>query len=173
MSTDKGFIKLYRDIRDHWVWSDPEYLKAWIDILMLVNHEDKQILFDKKLVVVKRGSRITSTRKLSERWGWSRGRVSRFLNMLEDDGMIATKRDTQKTLINVINYSNYQSRDSQKKPRSKPLTEPRVEPRTEPRVEHKQETIEETRKNEKEEPVGHNPWDDEMTPEELEEWMKT
>ena len=151
MSTDKGYIKLYRDIRGHWIWSDPDYLRAWVDLLMMVNHEDRQILFNKKLITVKRGSRITSIRKLSERWGWSRGRVSRFLDMLEQDHMIATRRTTQKTLINVINYGFYQSEKSQREPRMKPRTEPRIEPQTEPRIEHKQGIIEDTIEDIKEE----------------------
>ena len=138
MSTDKGYIKLYRDIRGHWIWSDPDYLRAWVDLLMMVNHEDKQILFNKKLITVKRGSRITSIRKLAERWGWSRGRVARFLDMLEQDHMIATRRTTQKTLINVINYSFYQSEKPKRGPRMKPQTGPQTEPRIEPQTEHKQ-----------------------------------
>ena len=138
MSTDKGYIKLYRDIRSHWIWSDPDYLRAWVDLLMMVNHEDKQILFNKKLITVKRGSRITSIRKLAERWGWSRGRVARFLDMLEQDHMIATRRTTQKTLINVINYSFYQSEKPKCGPRMKPPTGPQTEPRIEPQTEHKQ-----------------------------------
>ena len=147
MSTDKGYIKLYRDIRGHWIWSDPDYLRAWVDLLMMVNHEDRQILFNKKLITVKRGSRITSIRKLSERWGWSRGRVSRFLDMLEQDHMIATRRTTQKTLLNVINYGFYQSEKSKREPRMKP----RIEPQTEPRIEHKQGIIEDTIEDIKEE----------------------
>lgn len=137
-STGKGYIKLYRDIRSHWIWSDPDYLRAWVDLLMMVNHEDKQILFNKKLITVKRGSRITSIRKLAERWGWSRGRVARFLDMLEQDNMIATRRTTQKTLINVINYSFYQSEKPKRGPRMRPPTEPQTEPRIEPQTEHKQ-----------------------------------
>lgn len=137
-STGKGYIKLYRDIRSHWIWSDPDYLRAWVDLLMMVNHEDKQILFNKKLITVKRGSRITSIRKLAERWGWSRGRVARFLDMLEQDHMIATRRTTQKTLINVINYGFYQSEKPKRGPRMKPPTEPQTEPRIEPQTEHKQ-----------------------------------
>jgi len=149
-STGKGYIKLYRDIRSHWIWSDPDYLRAWVDLLMMVNHEDRQVLFNKKLVTVKRGSRITSIRKLSERWGWSRGRVSRFLDMLEQDNMIATRRTTQKTLINVINYSFYQSEKSKRGPRMRPQTEPQTEPRIEPQTEHKQYIKEDIIKNEKE-----------------------
>lgn len=137
-STGKGYIRLYRDIRSHWIWSDPDYLRAWVDLLMMVNHEDKQILFNKKLITVKRGSRITSIRKLAERWGWSRGRVARFLDMLEQDNMIATRRTTQKTLINVINYSFYQSEKPKRGPRMRPPTEPQTEPRIEPQTEHKQ-----------------------------------
>lgn len=137
-STGKGYIRLYRDIRSHWIWSDPDYLRAWVDLLMMVNHEDKQILFNKKLITVKRGSRITSIRKLAERWGWSRGRVARFLDMLEQDNMIATRRTTQKTLINVINYSFYQSEKPKRGPRMRPQTEPQTEPRIEPQTEHKQ-----------------------------------
>ena len=105
---------------------------------MMVNHEDKQILFNKKLITVKRGSRITSIRKLAERWGWSRGRVARFLDMLEQDHMIATRRTTQKTLINVINYGFYQSEKPKRGPRMRPQTEPQTEPRIEPQTEHKQ-----------------------------------
>jgi len=137
-STGKGYIKLYRDIREHWIWSDPDYLRAWVDLLMMVNHEDRQVLFNKKLITVKRGSRITSIRKLAERWGWSRGRVARFLDMLEQDRMIATRRTTQKTLINVINYSFYQSEKSKRRPRIEPQTDPQTEPRIEPQTEHKQ-----------------------------------
>ena len=137
-NTGKGYIRLYRDIRSHWIWSDPDYLRAWVDLLMMVNHEDKQILFNKKLITVKRGSRITSIRKLAERWGWSRGRVARFLDMLEQDHMIATRRTTQKTLINVINYSFYQSEKPKRGPRMKPQTGPQTEPRIEPQTEHKQ-----------------------------------
>lgn len=105
---------------------------------MMVNHEDRQVLFNKKLVTVKRGSRITSIRKLAERWGWSRGRVARFLDMLEQDNMIATRRTTQKTLINVINYSFYQSEKPKRGPRIEPQTEPQTGPRIEPQTEHKQ-----------------------------------
>ena len=120
MSTDKGYIKLYRDVRDHWVWSDKDEpfdrAHAWIDLLMMVNHKDKKVLFNGRLITVKRGSRITSIRKLAERWGWSRHKVSDFLNALEQDNMISQERATQKTLINVINYSFYQASDSTKEP---------------------------------------------------------
>ena len=114
MSTDKGYIKLYRDIRDHWIYSERPISKfqAWIDLILEVNHEDKKIMFDGQPVVVRRGSTITSLRKLSLRWGWSKDSVARFLDILEKEGMISQMRDTKKTLINVEKYAFYQDSSS-------------------------------------------------------------
>ena len=116
MSTDKGYIKVYRDIRDHWIWTDEEEPfsrgQAWIDLIMMVNHNDKDILFNGRLIHVEKGCRITSLRRLSERWKWSIHKVSDFLNLLEKEGMISQVRDSKKTLITLIKYEDYQSSKS-------------------------------------------------------------
>ena len=110
MSTDKGYIKLYRDVRDNWVWDERPFSRgqAWIDLLMMVNHKDKEMMYNGSLITVKRGSRITSLHKLAERWGWSIHKVSDFLYTLEETGMISQERNSKKTMINVINYAFYQ-----------------------------------------------------------------
>lgn len=88
---------------------------------MMANHEDNKILLGQELILVKKGSRITSIRKLKEKWKWSNTKVTTFLKMLKDDGMIDYKSDTKKTLITIINYDNYQ--DTEKKKRHKNATE--------------------------------------------------
>ena len=105
---DKGWIKLNRQIQDHWIWSDPEKLKAWLDILLMANHEAKKVGLREGLITVKRGQFITSIGKLAERWKWSRERVRRFLKTLERDSMITRKSDTFKTTITVVNYGKFQ-----------------------------------------------------------------
>jgi len=114
-----GWIKLHRQIQGHWLWlSEKPFDKrsAWIDILLMVNHEDKTVLLGNDLVEVKRGERLTSEPKLAERWGWSRTKVRNFLNLLEKDGMIENKKEGRKrTRLKVLNYSIYQgSEDSEK-----------------------------------------------------------
>ena len=115
-SSDKGYIKLYRDIRDNWVWEDKPFARgqAWADLIMMMNHKDREVFHDGRMITVKRGSRITSLRKLAERWGWSRHKVSEFLDDLEKSGMISQKRDSKKTLINVIKYDFFQGQQNQK-----------------------------------------------------------
>lgn len=109
VSLDNGWIHLHRKIRDNWVWDDPEKLRAWIDILLMVNHEDKQIHFDGHIITIHKGQRLTSLQKLSERWGWSRNRVDRFLRLLDEAGMVTTNRTPNGTVLTVVNWAFYQN----------------------------------------------------------------
>lgn len=108
----KGWIRLHRKIRDNWIWEDPEKLRAWLDILLMVNHEDKEIPFNGKIITIKRGQRLTSISQLAERWHWNRKRVVRYLDLLEGAGMCTTERTTSGTTISVTNWDFYQSEGS-------------------------------------------------------------
>ena len=112
-----GWQKIYRDIQNHWLWEDKPFSRgqAWIDLILLVNHEDNKTLIDGELVEVKRGSRITSLRKLADQWGWSTTKVKKFLEQLDKDNMIKYKTDTKKTLVSIENYGLYQDGDNTEK----------------------------------------------------------
>ena len=103
-----GWIHLHRKIRDNWIWDDPEKLRAWIDILLMVNHEDRQIPFDGHIITIHKGQRLTSLQKLSERWGWSRNRVDRFLRLLDEAEMVTANRTPNGTVLTVVNWAFYQ-----------------------------------------------------------------
>lgn len=112
MSGSKGFILLYRDIQDHWIYEEKRKFsrfEAWTDLLMMVNHKDAKIVQDGQLIEVKRGERITSIRQLMERWDWSNTKVVNFLNLLSKDDMITFEiNDKKKTVIKILNYEQYQ-----------------------------------------------------------------
>ena len=115
----KGWILLHRKIRECGViWDDKPFSRgqAWIDLLMMANHEDKDIYFDGGVHKVLRGQKLTSIRKLSEEWGWSRTKTTKFLNDLKNAEMLAIKSDTKKTVITIVNYDNYQDLENQKEP---------------------------------------------------------
>lgn len=109
--SDSNWIKLNRGIWDNFIWDfeKPKYALAWIDMLLMANYKDKKILFDGKVEVVKRGSFITSMVKLAERWNMDRATVKRFLDVLQNDGMITYSCNNRRTLINIVNYSTFQS----------------------------------------------------------------
>ena len=112
-----GWITLHRQIKEHWLWNEDRpftKLEAWLDILLMVNHKDRKVLVDGQLVIVERGQRITSLRKLSERWKWSRTKVNSFLLTLEQDNMLVVKKDSKKTVLTVVNYDFYQTDEYKK-----------------------------------------------------------
>ena len=124
----QGWISLNRKIQNNWLWEDKPFSKgqAWIDILLLINHKDNKVLFREELIEVKRGERITSQVKLAKRWGWSRGKVKHFLNLLENDGMLIIKTDKRKTVLKVVNYNSYQENDLTKRQQNEQQTRNRT-----------------------------------------------
>lgn len=107
-----GWIKISREIVSHWLWQDAERLKWWLDLLFLAAWEDKQVLHDSHLFVLRRGQIIASISFLSERWGKSHPTIIKFLRLLEGEGMI--KRSTiyrQTSILTICNYEKYQCND--------------------------------------------------------------
>lgn len=108
--SEKGWICLHRKIMEHYLWDDKPFAKgqAWIDLIMLANHETKKRLYQGEIVEFKRGTVNLSMLALAERWGWDRKKVRSFLKVLERDGMVATKATTHRTTITLVNYGLYQ-----------------------------------------------------------------
>lgn len=109
---DKGWIKLNRKIQEHWIWDNPEKFRAWIDLLLMANHEKKKVEMREGLVTVNRGQLVTSIGKLAHRWGWSKEKVYRYLKTLECDGMLTRKSNAFKTVLTIVNYDKYQGRSN-------------------------------------------------------------
>ena len=116
----QGWISVHRKIEDDWLWKDKPFSRgqAWVDLLLMANHEDSKILFNGELIEVKRGQRITSIKKLCDRWGWSNKKVKRFLELLQEDDKIGLEIAPRKaTTITIVNYSFYQDEAPAKAPR--------------------------------------------------------
>lgn len=106
-----GYIKLHRSLQNNWIWSEKPYGKgqAWIDLLMEANFADVKKLIGDEIKTFKRGQVYKSQLELSHRWGWSRKKVARFLDVLEMDGMLSVNATTKGTIITIENYELYQS----------------------------------------------------------------
>ena len=109
----QGWVKIHRDLLDNELWSDKPFTKgqAWVDLLLLANHKDKNVLIGSHTEMVERGSFITSELKLMERWGWGRKKVKLFLNFLESQKMIERNANNKRTVITIVNYGFYQDCD--------------------------------------------------------------
>lgn len=111
-----GYVKINRTIQDNWVWKNKPFSRgqAWVDLIMLANHSNVKDMNRGRLVEYKRGVVHHSILELSELWGWSRGKTKRFLNELEEDGMVSVNSTTHGTTITIVNYDVYQVRGATK-----------------------------------------------------------
>jgi DNA-binding transcriptional regulator YhcF (GntR family) len=121
-----GWVSLHRSIQKHWIWENDRWLKWWLTMLMEVNHSPKKFALGYDLMTVNRGQSVKSLRTWAKLFSCSTDTVTKFFNMLENDGMITRetigkgKRST--TLINIEKYDQYQP-PQQTQPRTQTGTE--------------------------------------------------
>lgn len=138
-----GWIKLHRKITNNPLYFSEPFTRsmAWVDMLLIANHTDNFFFKRGIRVDIKTGQIGYDLDTLGKRWKWSRGKVERFLQMLEKDEQIVRQKTNVTTLISIVNYKEYQTDDkANRKANDKPNSKP---------SEHKQECIR-NKKNEKE-----------------------
>ena len=75
---------------------------------MMANHTDGIIRSRGISVPVSRGQVGTSEVVMADKWGWSRGKVRRFLAELRKQGQIVQQNSNVNSLITITNYDLYQ-----------------------------------------------------------------
>lgn len=105
-----GWIKLYRKITENPLYFSEAFtrLQAWIDLLIIANHDESYIYVRGNKVEIKRGQVGKAQDTLADRWKWSRGKVDRFLKELEKSGQIVRQKNSVMSLISIVNYEVYQ-----------------------------------------------------------------
>lgn len=105
-----GWIKLDRRILENPLWSDKPFARgqAWVDLLLLANHDTKEFLQNGRIVKGERGNVYRSVSWLALRWGWSRKKTRGFLEELQSAKMCSVLATTQGTTITIEKYTIYQ-----------------------------------------------------------------
>ena len=104
-----GWIKISRDINEHWIASNAEWFRWWIDLLLLASWKNRKIVQDGHLIELEKGQLICSLSFFCSRWKKSKPTIIRFLNLLKKCDMIETQtlyRYT--TILTICNFESYQ-----------------------------------------------------------------
>ena len=66
-----GWIKIFREIQNNWVWDDKPFSKgqAWIDLIILAKRTEEKFMSGGRMINGKRGCVYKSILYLSDRWG--------------------------------------------------------------------------------------------------------
>lgn len=99
-----GWIKLYRSMLD-WEWySDKNTKIVFLHILLKANYESKRWEGHE----IKRGSYVTSNEHLAKELNLGVREVRTALSKLEKSGEIDKQSTSRFTIINVLNYNDFQ-----------------------------------------------------------------
>jgi hypothetical protein len=112
----EGWIKLYRKLQDNRIWNSEPFSRgqAWIDLLLLANHEPGIIYIRDHRIEIGRGVVGWSENRLAQRWQWSRTKVRKFLKDLEKEQQIKQEKNKSYSTIRIENYNIYQQKEQQK-----------------------------------------------------------
>ncbi len=114
LSKQTGWIYLSRKMMKNSMYLSQKFTDghAWIDLIFLAMFKEGMINVAGKRIKIERGQVGYSQKSLAERWKWSRSKVKRFLNYLENEHMIEqvnVQLDKRlKAIISITNYDQYQ-----------------------------------------------------------------
>jgi DNA-binding Lrp family transcriptional regulator len=109
---ESGFIRLSRKFFKHPFWTEDRtrsLAEAWLDLIASARFEvaPERLMVKMKTIQIRRGELRASQRFLAKRWNWSVGKVNRFMNLLEDEGMIERRQEHSETIVSIANYDLY------------------------------------------------------------------
>lgn len=110
--TNDGWFLLSRKEDD--LYFDEKFTRwqSWQDLIRLACWKEYRSHIRGIPIDHKVGCVYESTENLARRWGWSRGKVIRFLKELEMDERIIQQKSNVINCISIINYAKYQLNDT-------------------------------------------------------------
>lgn len=104
-----GWIKMSRDIIDHWVFRNPNHLKMWVYLLMRASYKPAyQMLVKGSFVTIERGDVLTSLDRIAIDCHVTKKQVRTFLKLAQECSMIVPKLGTKTAHLSICNYDTYQ-----------------------------------------------------------------
>lgn len=120
----KGWIKVHREIIDHWIFQDERHFRRWLIILLNVNHTEVKFPVGDEVFICRPGESFISIDHWATLFKCSKPSVGKFFKLLENEGMlqrkIIGKGNRRKHLITVMNWAKYQGDETGIYPERKP-----------------------------------------------------
>lgn len=104
------YIRLYRKVLDNELFCEKPFDKfhAFLWLLLKARHTPVKKIIKGKVYKIGVGQLLYGSEKLADIFGWSRGKLTRFFELLKRSGMCTMNGTVGGTLITIENYSKYQ-----------------------------------------------------------------
>lgn len=113
MSSLNGWASVHRDLLDHWIASDPEFMAAWVRMILLANHAENKTMFNGSLITIERGQFIFGLNEFSQQSKMSLTKLRRFMKLLESNSLISRQKTNKYSIISIVSYDSRQGSDRQ------------------------------------------------------------
>jgi hypothetical protein len=110
---DNGWIKIHRKMLGNPILKNYAYRAVWIQLLLMATHDGYDVMFKGKRIKLRAGQLTAGTHQLSEETEVPRGTVVRIMKCFENEHMIEQQKSNKCTLITIVKWSYYQSREQQ------------------------------------------------------------
>jgi hypothetical protein len=107
---NEGVFAVHRGVFKHELFADEPYTEreAWIWLIGNAAWKQTRARVKGAFIPLERGQLAYSLRFLAEHWRWSKNKVSRFFDLLKNEGMIGTRPGRSATVITICKYDDYQ-----------------------------------------------------------------
>ena len=109
----RGYIKLWRKIRDNPRLHDPDYMAVWAWCLLEATYSPRKSMFGGKEIELKPGQFTTGRRQFSELCGVQESKLERIFICFVNNLQIEQQTSNTNRLISIINWKEYQDIEQQ------------------------------------------------------------
>lgn len=106
------YIRVQRTIVNSWLWQQAEWLKWWLDLLLMATAENRKIVQVGQEIELEAGQIAVTISALEKRWGRSRWTITRFLAKCNERNILRYNTCyigcyNRITIITICNYESY------------------------------------------------------------------
>lgn len=113
----EGYIKLHRKLLDSYQFSNPDYLKIWIWLLLKANYKNSvasiKVNSGYADILIERGQLIFGRSTAAKELNLDESKIYRVLQKLKNDNSIDLKSNNKFTIVTICKFDDYNSLENQ------------------------------------------------------------
>ena len=118
----RGYIKLHRKIAENKWYKKSQYIHLWVHLLLRASHSGSKWKFKGRDYTIKPGQVLCSMIGLSKQTNIPQMQCYRIIKKLENDKQISRKTYNKCSVIQILNWKEYQTSNRRSKTSSSKLS---------------------------------------------------
>lgn len=111
---DFGYIKIFRKLKNKGFYKKSKYIHLWLHLILKANYEEKEIMWNGKIIKLKPGQFITGRLQLSQETGIKSSTTRDILRFFEKQHQIRQQTTNKFTIVTIVNWHQYQIKPDNK-----------------------------------------------------------